>query len=181
MADKSTHSQDSMVLMGTFQDLDRAVEALDQLREVGLSDDDITVLSSVPLSHKILGRPHKLPKLPFISLIFAGLGLLVGVFYTTISPNLYVIRVGGQPIVPAPPTAVLLYEFAMLFLVVGTFIGMLWLNGFPALGPEYYDAKLTDGRIGLILHCLPDKHQAAQGILLQQGAENVHHPERRPL
>lgn len=177
MADKSS----STVLMGTFQDLERAVDTLDQLREVGLADQDITILSSIPLSHKILGRPHKMPRLPFVSLIFALVGLLIGVFYTAISPNLYVIRVGGQPIVPAPPTAVLLYEFTMLFLVVGTFVGMLWLNAFPALGPEYYDAKLTDGRIGLVLRCTPEQKEAVWGVLQEQGAENIHEPERRPV
>ena len=60
--------------MGTFQDLERAADTLDKLREAGLEDDDITVLSSLPYSHEMLGRPHKTVKLPYISLACAIAG-----------------------------------------------------------------------------------------------------------
>jgi hypothetical protein len=49
---------DATVLMGMFQDVERAADTLDKLREIGFSDDDITILSSVPYSHEMLGRPH---------------------------------------------------------------------------------------------------------------------------
>lgn len=172
---------DSTVLMGTFQDVERAVGALEELRAAGLADDDITVLSSIPYSHEILGRPHKTVKLPYISLACAIVGLLVGIFYAGVSPNLYVIPVGGQPTVPGPPTAVLLYAFTMVFLIIGTFLGLLWLNGFPSFKPQYYEPKLNDGRIALILRCKPAQTEAARAVLQAQKAENIHEPERRSL
>jgi hypothetical protein len=167
--------------MGTFQDVERAVGALEELRAAGLADDDITVLSSIPYSHEILGRPHKTVKLPYISLACAIVGLLVGIFYAGVSPNLYVIPVGGQPTVPGPPTAVLLYAFTMVFLIIGTFLGLLWLNGFPSFKPQYYEPKLNDGRIALILRCKPAQTEAARAVLQAQKAENIHEPERRSL
>jgi len=167
--------------MGTFQDVERAAEALEELRTVGLADDDITVLSSIPYSHEILGRPHKTVKLPYVSLACAIVGLLVGIFYAGVSPNLYVIPVGGQPTVPGPPTAVLLYAFTMVFLIIGTFLGMLWLNGFPSFEPQYYEPKLYDGRIALILRCTAAQKEAARAVLESQQAENIHEPERRSL
>ncbi len=172
---------DSTVLMGTFQDVERAADTLDKLREAGLADDDITVLSSVPYSHEMLGRPHKTVKLPYISLACAITGLLVGIFFAGVTPNLYVIPVGGQPTVPGPPTAVLLYAFTMVFLIIGTFVGMLWLNGFPSFEPQYYDPKLSDGRIALILRCTSAQKEAAQAVLEAQRAENILEPERRSL
>jgi hypothetical protein len=173
--------QDATVLMGLFQDVGRVADTLDKLREVGLADDDITVLSSVPYSHEMLGRPHKTAILPYISLASAVAGLLVGIFYAGVTPNLYVIPVGGQPTVPAPPTAVLLYAFTMVFLIIGTFVGMLWLNGFPSFEPQYYDSKLPDGRIGLVLRCAPEHKEAARAVLEAQKAENIHEAKRRSL
>lgn len=172
---------ESTVLMGTFQDLDRTADALDGLRDLGIADRDIEVMSSVPYSAEMLGRPRYKTLLPIISLVSAILGFLVGLFYTVGTPNLYPIMVGGQPLVPGPPTALLLYEFTMLFLIIGTFLGMLWINLFPSFGPQYYDRKVTDGRIALVINCRPDQTEATRAVLETQEAEEISEPERRPL
>ena len=172
---------DSSVLMATFQDLDRTTDALDGLRGLGIADRDIELSSSVPYSAEMLGRPKRKTVLPIISLISAILGFGVGLFYTVGTPNLYPLMVGGQPFVPGPPTALLLYEFTMLFLLIGTFLGMLWINLFPSYGPQYYDRKLTDGRIALVLRCRPDQKEASRVVLEDQEAEDIGEPERRPL
>ena len=172
---------DSTVLMATFQDLDRTADALDGLRDVGIADRDIELMSSVPYSAEMLGRPQHKTVLPIISLISAILGFGVGLFYTVGTPNLYPLMVGGQPFVPGPPTALLLYEFTMLFLLIGTFLGMLWINLFPSYGPQYYDRKLTDGRIALVIRCRPDQMEASRVVLEDQEAEDIGEPERRPL
>ncbi len=172
---------DSTVLMGLFEDIERAADTLDQLREIGISDRDITVLSSLPYSSRIWGRPHVKTSLPIISLASAIVGFVVGLFFTVVTPHLYVIQVGSHPIVPVPPTAVLLYEFTMLFLILGTFLGLLWLNFFRSPGPQYYDPSLVKGRIGVLFRCPPEQQEAARAILEAQGAENIHEPERRNL
>lgn len=171
----------SMVLTGTFQDLDRTADTLDGLRETGIRDKDITVLSSIPYSAEALGRPHIGTALPIISLVSAIAGFGVGVFYTVVTPNLYPVMVGGQPFVPPPPTAVLLYEFTMLFLIIGTFLGVLWINLFPSYGPVYYNKQLTDGRITLVITCQPEQEETVREVLEAQGAEKIEEPERRPL
>jgi hypothetical protein len=167
-------------LMGIFSEIDPVVVSLDQLRALGISDDDMSVLSSLPYTHEMLGRPHKKTILPVISLVSTAIGLLVGVFYNVITPQLYTIHVGGQAIVPGPPTAVLLYEFAMIFLIIGTFLGMVWLNEFPSF-KGFYHPKITDGRIALLLHCTPEQKDKAQAIMEAQGAEEIQEPERRTL
>jgi hypothetical protein len=171
----------SMVMMGSFQDLDQTADTLDGLREAGILDKDITVLSSIPFSSEALGRPHIGTVLPVISLVSALLGFGVGVFYTVVTPNLYSVMVGGQPFVPPPPTAVLLYEFTMLFLISGTFLGVLWINLFPSYGPVHYNKRLTDGRITLVIACQPELKEVVRGVLEAQGAQEIEEPERRPL
>jgi hypothetical protein len=168
-------------VMGSFEEVEPTADALDGLRELGVPDQDIEILSSLPYSSSILGRPHLKSRLPLISLGSAALGLLVGLFFTVITPYMYIIRVGGQPIVPTPPTVLLLYEFTMLFLILGTFGGMLWLDHLPSYGREYYDPSLTDGRITILVQCPDEKKAAAVEVLRSQGAVEIHEPERREL
>jgi hypothetical protein len=174
-------NENRAVVMGRFRDVDRAAGVLDQLREFGIAEEDVEVLSGYPFSAEMLGLQHRKNILPLISLGSAVAGFLVGLFFTSVSPHLYVVRVGGQPIVPIPPTALLQFEFTMIFLILGTFVGFMWLNLFPHLGRQYYDQKISDGEIGLIVHCRDDEKSSVQALLESQEAENVHEPEWRPL
>lgn len=172
---------DNAYVMGSFREIDPTVEALERLREMGIPEEEITVLSHIPLSPRVLGRPHWRSVLGTIALISAVVGFLTGIFFTVITPHLYVIRVGGQPIVPLPPTALLLYEFTMLALILGTFGGFLVLNRFPDRKPARYDRQLNDGRIGILVHCPPGTEAEVTAALEATGAEDIHEPERREL
>jgi hypothetical protein len=172
---------DSIVLMGLFQDAGHTAETIDQLRRLGITDPDIAVLSGIPYPARVLGRPIVWERLPIISLSGALVGFLIGVFLNAGTPLLYTIRVGGQPIIPIPPTLVLTYEFTMMGLIVSTFLGVLWESFFPSYGPKYYDPLLTSGRIGVLFRCPADKEEAARAILTAMGAERIQRPERRPL
>jgi hypothetical protein len=172
---------DTAVVLSSFQEIDPAAAALGRLRGHGIPDGDVTVLSSLPYSAEILGRPHVKTRLSAISLVAAVLGLGAGLFLTVVTPYMYIIRVGGQPIVPVPPTLLLLYEFIMLALILGTFGGFLVLNRFPSTEPQYYDPELTDGRISLVVHAPPDKKAEVVAILEEHGAQVMHDPERREL
>lgn len=172
---------ETAIILSSFLEIDPTAAALDRLRGLGIPDEDVTVMSSLPFSAEILGRPHIKTPLPTISLVSALLGLGAGIFLTVITPYLYIIRVGGQPIVPIPPTALLLYEFIMLLLIVGTFGGFMVLNRFPSRGPQHYDPELTDGRISLLIHAPTDKEADVVAILEELGAEVTQEPERREL
>lgn len=172
---------ETTVLMGLFEDMEKAVATLDALRALGIPDAQIDLLSSLPYSHKILGRPPVKLRLPTVSVVMAAAGLLTGVFFAVVTPNLYVVRVGGQGVVPGPPTAIVLFELTMLFLIIGTFFGMLFLNNLPDHQLAYYDLPLTDGRIGVVIQCTPEQSEVARALLESEGAEHVHEPERRDI
>lgn len=172
---------DTSLVMGSFRDIDPTVEALDRLHELGIPEENISVLSHISLSERVLGRPHRRTWLPAIALVSAALGLLIGLFFVGITPNLYVIRVGGQPIVPFPPTALLLYEFTMLALILGTFGSFLVLSRFPDHRPEPYDPELNTGRIGMVVETPDDLREDVVAALDALGAEDIGEPERRSL
>ena len=67
---------DKTVIMGSFREIEPTTDALDQIRALGIPDDDVTVLSSLPYSSKVLGRPGFKTLLPLISLGSAVVGLL---------------------------------------------------------------------------------------------------------
>jgi len=173
--------ESTTVVMGSFTEIESTADALDELRARGIADEQISVMSSLPYSTNILGRAPVRTRLPMISLVSAVVGLLAGIFFTVVTPYLYIIRVGGQPIVPFPPTVLLLYEFIMLLLIVGTFGGFLALNHFPSGKPQYYDPKLNDGRISILVRCPAGKKAEAVAALEAHGAVDVHEPERREL
>jgi hypothetical protein len=173
--------QDSAVVLSSFEDVNPAAAALGGLQDLGVPDDDITVMSSLPWSGDILGRPHIKTRLAQIALACALVGLGVGIFLVVVTPYLYIVRVGGQPIVPVPPTALLLYEFLMLFLILGTFGGFLVLNGFPKLTPAIYDPKLNDGRVSLVVHAPSGLAADVVAILEENGGQVTLDPERREL
>jgi hypothetical protein len=168
-----------VTLIGSFHDLEHEADTLDQLRDLGIPDRDITVVSSLPYSTKAMGRPQVKTLLPIIILGSAAVGLLVGLFFTAVTPNLYVIRVGGQPVVPVPTTALLLYEFTMLVLVLGTFVGFAALSNLPLTGPEYDRPAPCDDRISVCFRCALEQEEPARAILEAQGAEDIHESERR--
>jgi len=173
--------ESTAVVMGSFTEIEPTADALDELRGRGIADEQISIMSSLPYSPNILGRPSVRTRLPMISLTSAIVGLLAGIFFVIVTPHLYIIRVGGQPIVPLPPTFLLMYEFIMLLLIVGTFGGFLALNHFPSSKPKYYDSKLNDGRISLVVHVPAGQKAEAVAALEAHGAVDIHEPERREL
>jgi hypothetical protein len=178
---EESRPMDTAVVLGSFMEVNPTAAALGGLQSLGIPDKDVTVMSSLPWSPEILGRPHIRTPLSRIALICALVGLGIGIFLVIVTPYLYIIRVGGQPIVPVPPTVLLLYEFIMLALILGTFGAFLALNRFPSSEPQYYDPKLNDERISLVVHAPADKKADVVAILEEHGGQVVQDPERREL
>jgi hypothetical protein len=170
-----------ITVMGLFQDIDRVAQVLERLRGLGLAEEDLQVLSSLPYSPAMLGRPAPRTRLPWIIVGGAILGFLAGLFLAFGSPNLYVIHVGGQPVVPGPPTAIVLYELTMIGIVLGTFVGLLWQSGFLFRDPRHHEPAVADGRIGVLVRCRPEQRDAVRAALEAEGAEKVGEPERKAL
>ncbi len=170
---------DNTLVMGSFGDIDPAVDTMERLRAMDIPDEQISVVSHIPLSARVLGRPHPTSPLQKVALVSAAVGMSIGIFFTVITPYMYIIRVGGQPIVPLPPTLLLLYEFTMLALILGTFGAFLVVNHFPDQRPHHYNPRLNDGQISVLVECPPDRCDDVAAALRDGGAEDVHEPERR--
>ncbi len=172
---------ETVVLMALFRDITPVPDMLDRLRDHGVGEQNMVVLSGIPYPTRILGRPMVWERLPLISLSGALVGLLIGLFLNIGTPLLYPVHVGGQPLIPIPPTLVLTYELTMMGLIVSTFLGVLWESTFPSFGPKYHHPAIADGRIGIVFRCLHSREAEIRALLEENGAEEVMMPEERVL
>jgi hypothetical protein len=161
--------------------LEEVTHAVDALRAMGISDRDISVISGVPFSDKMLGRPMSWTRVPLIAMVGAVVGFLTAAFLNFGTPLLYPIRVGGMPYQSIPPAIVLQFELTMLGMLISTFIGVFVEMISPSFGPSGYDARVTDGQIGVLFQSNPDLDPQLHETLKVLGAEIVHGAEDKKL
>ncbi|RPJ26056.1 MAG: DUF3341 domain-containing protein [Chloroflexi bacterium] len=168
-------------LLALFEDIDPAAEAIDKLHEMGITDDRINVISGIPVTHKMLGRPHPWTNVSRIALGGAVAGFFVGLFLNFGTPLLYNVSVGGQYITPIPPGLIIVFEMTMLFALLATFLGVFLDSFFPNYRPMEYVPEISDGKIGVFFKVLQEEQQKFTDALSQLGAESVMPTEARQL
>jgi hypothetical protein len=168
-------------LMALFSEATATADAIDGLHAVGVADADITVITGVPYPERSIGRHVEWLRLPYIVIAGALGGLIFGLFLSAITPHLYRLDVGGHPPVGFAPAAVITFVFTMQATIISTFLGVVWEMNFPEFGPKYYDKKVNDGFIGVLVE-FPENLQAqVQKLLQDHGGTNIHRPEKQPL
>jgi hypothetical protein len=172
---------DNCTLLALFKDVDPSAEAIERLRAMGLRDDQIEVISGVPVLGRALGRPKKHTNVPRLALAGAGLGFLLGLFLAYGTPFLFPLHVGGQPLYPVPPGIILVFEMSMLGLMGSAFIGVFLESRFPAYRPAKYLPNVSDGKIALLFECPAADQDKFVQALQALGAESVGLAEARQL
>lgn len=173
--------EQTKTFLALFEDVDPAVDAMDRLREHGVEDDQMNVISGIPLTEHILGRPRVWTNVPRLALGGAVGGLLLGIFLAAGITNLYPLKVGGQGLVNGAPTVVLLFEMMMLGLLASTFIGVFLDSHFPSYRPKEYVAEVSDGKIAILFSISEDKEEEVQAVLTSLGAQSITPAERQTL
>jgi hypothetical protein len=169
------------VHLALFEEIDQAAQALDTLRELGIQDEDMSIISGVPYSDRMLGRPMSWSLVPKLATAGFLLGFVIGVLMNIVAPLQYPIYVGGMPLVSIPTSLVLIFELSMLGLLAFTFLGVIWESAFPSFGPKEYRVAVSDGQIALVFNCPPEVHSRAHDRLAALGANWVHRTEAVPL
>lgn len=168
-------------LLAVFSDLEPAADAIDQLRHLGVTDEHMNVISGVPVTEAMLGRPRQWTNVPRLAMGGAAIGFCVGVFLAFISPNMYTIQVGGQPFAPVPPAIIIIFEMTMLLLLLSTFLGVFLDSFFPNYRPMHYVTEVSDGKIAILIECAPEDEQKITDTMKKLGAESVQEAEAQHL
>jgi hypothetical protein len=163
---------EKLTLLAVFADIDPAAHGIDKLRELGVQDDEINVISGIPVTEAMLGRPRKWSNVPRLAAGGAIAGFLVGIFFSA-TPLLYPVSVGGQPLIPGPPTVVAVFEMAMLGMLISTFLGVFLDSYFPSYTPKEYVPEISDGKIAVLFACPMDAESKFLQAMSAAGAESV--------
>jgi hypothetical protein len=172
---------DSKALMALFESSANTAEAIDELHNLGIPDNQVVVMTGVPYPMGALGRHHTWISLPYIVLAGALAGMLFGLFLAVITPHLYRLDIGGHPTVSFPPTAVIIFVFTMMATIVSTFLGVLWEMEFPRFGTAPYSRKVTDGYLSLMLEYPVELEEQVHQALKANQAQEIREPERMIL
>jgi hypothetical protein len=156
-----------------FTEVDLAVQALDELRSLGVAEKDMDVISGLPFSHHILGRSEQKSHVPRYAVAGFLFGFVVSLLLNFGTPLLYPIIVGAFPLLSVPPTIILTFEISMLGLMVFTFFGVIWENQFPKLKPLEYSKKISDGQIAILFRCPIEMEETIMQRLEALGGQDV--------
>jgi len=172
---------ESTTLLAMFHEIESAAKGIEKLHDLGLNDDEMNVISGIPIKGTILGRPSAITYVSRIGLFGALLGMSFGIFLIYGIPYLYPLLVGGQPIFPVPQGFIITFEMTMLGLMGFSFIGMFVDSGFPSFTPKEYTPEVSDGKIAVLFSCPDQDQKKFADAMTKLGAESVLPAEARQL
>lgn len=172
---------ETTTLLAMFKDFEPASVGIDKLQQLGVTDDDMNVISGIPVKHTILGRPAAITYVSRIGFFGALLGVSLGIFLIYGIPYLYPLLVGGQPIFPVPQGFIITFEMTMLGLMGFSFLGMFVDSGFPSYTPKQYTPEISDGKIAILFSCPTAEQEKFVDALKEAGAEKVEPVEAHHL
>jgi mono/diheme cytochrome c family protein len=161
-------------LFALFDTPEDTGEAVRRLSELGVTDREITVFSHVPYEPKVLGRPPtRLGSMGPIGAAGAALGVLTALVLAGVAFLLYPLDQGGQPVLPLPPSIIILVEVTMLATMWALFFGFVLVNRMPAFGMPPYSHEIAAGKVGLLAAVGAERIANAMEVLRQSGADTV--------
>ncbi|HCB02394.1 MAG TPA: hypothetical protein DEP19_08435 [Anaerolineae bacterium] len=176
-------SKKSPGVLAVFGDLDPTANAIEQLRKLGVSDDCMYIVSGVPVTEAMLGRPPQHSNVPRVAMGGAILGFSAASFLAFIAPYWYPypIQVSTQAFVPWPPTFVILFELTMLGMLLSTFLAVFLDSFFPNYRPMQYVPEVSDGKYAIIVDCAHVEESKIKDLLKKLGAESIKPAEAQQL
>jgi hypothetical protein len=172
---------EATTLLAMFEEVEPVSEGVEKLQQLGVSQNDMNVISGIPIKHTILGRPSAITYVSRIGFFGAILGMFLGIFLIYGIPYLYPLLVGGQPIFPVPQGFIITFETTMLGLMGLSFLGMFVDSGFPSYTPKEYTPEISDGKIALLFSCPTGEQEKFIDALKEVGAESIEPVEARHL
>jgi len=137
-----------------------AQRTVDALLSAGARKEDITVISSEPFDRYEFGRREKSTLMPWLVVLGAVLGGVVGFLLVSLTTKSYPIVTGGMPITPGWITGIITYELTMLAAILTTLLVLLLTAPLVRWKQDPYDTRVADGNVLVGIHPqedLPDK------------------------
>ena len=162
---------------GSFEMIDEASTVIESLHKEGK---DYSVLAPCPrheLTHA-MGEPQS--PIPFITLIFGGLGIFFGFALTSWTAMDWVLPVGAKPTVSIPPYTIFGFELMVLLGGVSTAIGIILLGFFdlyrkrmPASKKFKSYSRFSNDRFGVVVRCKESEAETVEKLMRSHNVEEV--------
>ncbi|MBI2941617.1 MAG: DUF3341 domain-containing protein [Chloroflexi bacterium] len=165
-------------LLGLYPDAERAANGADALRQAGVPQSSIEVLTDTPYPEGAFGEPpaqHRLFVFPFIG---AACGFAVGLLLTAGTQLAYPMPTGGKPILSVPAMIIIMYEGTMLGAIIMTVLGIIFESRLPRARLGTYDPRISEGYVGVLVVDEDPVVGRAEQVFRQSGAEVIR--EREP-
>jgi hypothetical protein len=133
-------------IYGLYGEPAAAELAFQQLRRAGVSEDEITVMSSEPLEEYEFGSGDRATRMSWIAVAGAALGLSVAYLLTSLTQQSWPINTGGMPTVTNWTNIIIMYELAMLGAAIATVITLFVSARLPRRLPDFYDPLISHGK-----------------------------------
>src|SRR5215469_57094 len=150
-------------IVATCADPASAQRAIKALVSVGVKENEITVISAVPLDDWDSGDHEKASLMPWLVALGAILGGISGYLLVSLTQESYPIHTGGMPVVSLWPDGIITYELTMLGAILSTLLVLFWTA--PLLCGKHPGNGIVEGE-KIILEVVPAAAQLTERIKL---------------
>lgn len=163
-----------MEALGLFADVASSAKAVEQLLKAGFNEAEITSLSSIPYPDGVLVKTRHRSWFHWVSLAGGIAGAICGFVLAVGTAWIYPVQTGDKPIISYYSSAVISYEFAMLFAIIGAVVGMFLEMGLPPWNRQRYDPAISEGYIGICVEVDSEQRQSeAEQVMQRAGAQRI--------
>jgi len=132
---------------GLYPDGQAAQQAVNRLRAAGLTDREITILSSRPIEDQEFGHIDSQSWIWWIACGGALVGMALAILFVYVSAVGWPIDTGGLPNIAWWPAAIITFELTMLGAIISTVITLVITAGLGRGSGKLYDPEVSDGKI----------------------------------
>jgi hypothetical protein len=130
-----------------YPDGQSAQEAVNRLRTAGVTDRNITVISSEPMQDYEFGHMDSATWIWWIACAGGLIGMATAVGLAYITETSWPINTGGLPIWAWWPNLIIMFELTMLGAIIATVVTLVITAGLGRGGDKLYDPEVSDGKI----------------------------------
>jgi hypothetical protein len=155
-------------IYGLYEDPNVAQQAVDNLREAGVADAQITVISSEPFDHFEFGHRDARTAMPWIATFAGAIGLMLTYYLLGASQRSWPLVTSGMPVVPLWTNLIIIFEMTMLSAILATVVTLIY-TAFISERGKLYDPEVSDGYILVGVENPADAAKLEQALTLDGG------------
>jgi molybdopterin-containing oxidoreductase family membrane subunit len=130
-----------------YPDPTAAQRAVNGLREAGVADGEITIISAEPIERHELGHRDHATYMFWIAAAGGVCGLWFAAWLTRMTELSWPLNTGNMPIVAWWPNLIIVFELTMLGGILAAVATLLVTARLPNWKPKLYDPEVSDGKI----------------------------------